>query len=402
MKREARDRREHMPPPVQRIELDQRFPRLRLCLVILALALLAGAILFVLHTQLSADAGWTEVEADGGQGLTCAGNFILTMNLTGDATARRKLAVNVYTQACRDAYVRYSLRPDTESMNLGAVNASPNRVLTVDPGLYAAFETMTGAGRLLYLGPVLDLYRSLLYSQSDSEASAVDPGTDPDSAAYLKEAMDLISSPDAVSLELMGENRVCLHVSDAFLAFAGENGITSYLDFGFLTSAFQADDLASALVSAGLTDAVLSSKDGFTRNLQADGSVSGTLYDMASGSPRMLARLSVQGPCSLVRLRSFPASEDPEGLYYTYADGTVRTLYLSPESGTDACAVPSLVAADRDLTCAQLALSVYPFFQYGTPFSSSLSLIYVRDGAVHLHGEGIGVTMLQDAQVIRE
>ena len=37
-------------------------------------------------------------------------------------------------------------------------------------------------------------------------------------------------NPDDISMEFPGENQVCLHVSDAYQAYAAEMGYTAYLD----------------------------------------------------------------------------------------------------------------------------------------------------------------------------
>ena len=64
MKREARDFRETAPKPVRRIDLDIKNPRLRLFLVIMALAVAAGAFFFAFRQLFAVEAGWAYLEAD--------------------------------------------------------------------------------------------------------------------------------------------------------------------------------------------------------------------------------------------------------------------------------------------------------------------------------------------------
>ena len=70
-------------------------------------------------------------------------------------------------------------------------------------------------------------------------------------------------NPDDISLELSGENQVCLHVSDAYQAYAAEMGYTAYLDFFWMKNAFLIDYLADTIRGEGYQLGIISSKDGF-------------------------------------------------------------------------------------------------------------------------------------------
>ena len=58
MKREARDFRETAPKPVKQIPVDIKNPRLRLFLVIMALAIAAGAFFIAFRQLASVEPGW--------------------------------------------------------------------------------------------------------------------------------------------------------------------------------------------------------------------------------------------------------------------------------------------------------------------------------------------------------
>ena len=60
-----------------------------------------------------------------------------------------------------------------------------------------------------------------------------------------------------------GENQVCLHVSDAYQAYAAEMGYTAYLDFFWMKNAFLIDYLADTIRGEGYQLGIISSKDGF-------------------------------------------------------------------------------------------------------------------------------------------
>ena len=111
MKREARDFRETAPKPVKRIPLEIKNPRLRLLLVILALAVAAGAFWYAFRQLVTVEPGWTLLEADGAVGLNVSADFRLQLELgAGSETplAERKRLTTVYSNAAREAYTRYT------------------------------------------------------------------------------------------------------------------------------------------------------------------------------------------------------------------------------------------------------------------------------------------------------
>ena len=106
------------------------------------------------------------------------------------------------------------------------------------------------------------------------------PRENKETAAYFEEFLTYANDPDAVDLELLGDNRVRLHVSEEYLAFAAENGIDSFIDFYWMKNAFIVDYLAESLADAGFTNGSISSYDGFVRNLdERDVSYSFNIYD---------------------------------------------------------------------------------------------------------------------------
>ena len=87
---------------------------------------------------------------------------------------------------------------------------------------------------------------------------------DDDAAAEETAAVAAFTqNPDDISLELPGENQVCLHVSDAYQAYAAEMGYTAYLDFFWMKNAFLIDYLADTIRGEGYQLGIISSKDGF-------------------------------------------------------------------------------------------------------------------------------------------
>ena len=105
MGREARDRREHLPRPVQKIELDTRHTKIRLALALIFLVVGAGLILYSLFSRTGVEAGWTEIKASAGE-TNCSSDFtfLYPLGTTDSPAAEQKALAAFYTEACEDAY----------------------------------------------------------------------------------------------------------------------------------------------------------------------------------------------------------------------------------------------------------------------------------------------------------
>ena len=354
MKREARDFRETAPKPVKRIPVDIKNPRLRLFLVIMALAIAAGAFFIAFRNLVSVEPGWTYLEADGAVGLNVSAEFRLQVELgAGNETplAERKWLTTVYSAAAREAYTLYTTQEYVTGVNgLWYINHHPGEEIRVDEKLYRALETSLSAGNWLYLGPVYEVWDSVWFSQEDREAAAADPRKDPELAGYLEQIAGFIRSGD-IRLELRDGQTVCLVLSDTYCVFGEENGITRWLDFGWQKNAFVIDNLAETLISAGWTRAVLSSTDGFIRCLDGRGSFTLNMY-ADTGTVTPAVQMEYSGPASLMML--LPAPGGDRHYAYRYQDGALRTAWISAEDGLDVRPVDGLAAYTEEGGCADL------------------------------------------------
>ena len=108
-------------------------------------------------------------------------------------------------------------------------------------------------------------------SNDDAAAAQFDPEKDDDAAEEAAAVAAFAQNPDDISMEFPGENQVCLHVSDAYQAYAAEMGYTAYLDFFWMKNAFLIDYLADMIRGKGYQLGIISSKDGFVRCLDETG-----------------------------------------------------------------------------------------------------------------------------------
>lgn len=195
-----------------------------------------------------------------------------------------------------------------------------------------------------------------------------------------------------MDIELLGGGEVRLNVSEEYLAFAAENGVTDFVGLGWMRNAFIADYIAAALTDAGYTRGALISCDGFMRCLDTE---TGTEYSFNfshrdGGTVTNIAALHFSGEVSIACLRDYPADGSAAGGYYRYADGRLRSGFLDPADGLDRCCVPELCGYSSSTGCAGLALSLAPLFiadtldidELETLEIAGISVYYTDNGAL--------------------
>lgn len=356
-------RRESYVPGKERLEVSQENVTLRLLALGAALLVAALSFGYAINNMLQAPTGWQTVEACNSKtGITQ--QFTLTYNIGADgrnATKERKAVSAIFTESLDHAYRVLSNREDSQYTGLAALNASPNREITVDPLLYAALRTVEETGtRQPYFAPLFEHYNSLFTADSDEAAAEWDPELTESVGEYVRELAAYANDPAMIQVTLLSENRVRLDVSEEYLAYAKENELTSFVDFGYLLNAFLCDAAADALAENGYTGGILSSFDGYARALCGD-ALTVSLYDMSDGKIVRVGEGDYHGPAALVVCRSFPLNSQDQSNYHCYADGTIRAPYIGRD-GLLRAAASSLTALERQGSAATLALKATEAF----------------------------------------
>lgn len=389
MSRNAR-RREPYVPGKERLEVSQEHMTLRLLGLGAALLVAALAFGYAINNMLQAPAGWQTVEAGSSKtGITQY--FTLNYNFGaagGNATKERKAVSAIYTQALDHAYRVLSSREDAQDAGLAALNASPNREITVDPLLYGALRTVEESGtRQLYFAPLREQYNSLFTADTDEAAAEWDPYLTESVGEYVRELAAYANDPAMIQVTLLPGNRVRLDVSEEYLAYAEENELTTFVDFGYLLNAFLCDAAADALAEKGYTGGIISSFDGYVRAL-CDEELAVSLYDLVDGKIVRTGEAVYHGPAALVVCRSFPLNPLEQLTYHCYADGSLRAPYIGRD-GLLRTAASSLTALDRQGSAASLALKAAEAFAAETldkKMLEGISYIVTDNGEIHTTG----------------
>ena len=401
MKRTAGNRAARRPKPVQRIDLNERHLKLRWVLLVVVLLIGGTALIYGLTHSLTAEAGWRVIDSDGSAGLTCAGDFVFQYQLGASgasAAAELKELTSLYTEAAATAYRLFDAKDEYQGVvNLATINRHPGEPLEVGETLYRALsECLADGARYLYLGPLYQDDWALAHSADDREAAEYDPGRNEAVRAYRAVAAAWIGDGDEITLSLLPDRRVRLDISEGYLAFAEDAGITEFIDFGWMKNAFIADYLAERIGSRGFMHGTISSYDGFIRNLDT-GEYAVNLYDRQNSRPYQVGVLRYDAPGSLVTLRAFPVDSAHEQWFYTWADGAVRTPHLDPADGKPKDAWRYVTVLSDKLGCGALLMKLMPVYIADRADEADL-LNLAQDGTALAWpgGEGLEVSAVGD------
>ena len=367
------------------LELSKKNLKARSIAFILLAALALTAFGYGLSSLLSTEKGWKEIEANSTSELNCATEFVFMYNLgaSGEsATAENKAITLVYTDAVVDGYQLFTNDESYVGINnIRYINEHPNEEIEVHEALYEAFSTIKEyENRNIYLAPVYAQYDDIFYAGDDFEAMDYDPYQNEEVAAYYKEIASYANDVDAIDLELLGDNKIRLNVSEEYLAYAEENYITSFIDFAWMKNAFVTDFLADYMISKGYTLGTISSYDGFSRSLDNSGnSYSFNIYDKVGESLYGAGIMQYKGAQSIVFMYNYPINSMDANRFYTLENGEIRNFYLDTLDGKCKSSVNNLISYSDTADCAEVLMQMIPVYITDSFDSAKISEMQAND-----------------------
>lgn len=353
--------------PVERIELSEKHIGWRLVFFILFLVIAASAFASCVGSFFSKDPGWYEIEAGYSDETHCGNEFVFMYYLgaSGDATAENKELSIIYTDACEMAHKLFHNKETFNGItNICYINQHPNEVLEVEPALYKAFTVINNyANRNIYLAPVYSQYDEIFSCNDDSQLVNFDPRLNLEVAEDYAKIAEFARNPEMVEIQLLGDNKIQLYVSEEYLAYAKENYITEFIDFFWMKNAFITDYLSEEMIAKGYTMGTISSYDGFTRTLDvSENSYSFNIYDREDLTIYQAAVMQYSGPKSMVYFRDYMMSEIDWQHYYVLSNGEVRTAYVDAVDGISKEATENFYAYALNLGCAEVLMQALPVY----------------------------------------
>lgn len=393
MKRYAKDKNLLTPPPVEQIEVSHKNVKLRVILFVSFLVLAIICFSVVLTILLRVQAGWFSVTPNPSSKQNCGGEFVFTYYFSKDQDKkyRRNVALK-YTDATEYAYKVFYVSEEIEGMNnLHTLNAHPGEELEIPALLYRALKAFDDANnRFLYYAPIYAVYQEMFGCENDSDAEKLDPTKNEQIKAYFDKMIALVSDPSNVRIEFLEGNVVKLVVSDEYKAAFGDR-TPVYIDFFWTKNAFAIDYIANTMLGEGYDKGVISSYDGFTRNLsESHDDLQANVFDKTAKEPIVAGRMAYKQKLSVVMLKDYQLAKKEEG-YYTYEDGTVRTHFIDVTSGENVSAIGTYTAYSSSKTCAEIVLDILPLY-----LAPALDSGKVAD----LKGNGIYSLYCKDGKIV--
>lgn len=365
MGRTTRTRAPRLPNRVEKVELSDKHLGLRAAAAVFFLILGASALAFAFTSFINGGKGWREIEVNPAVGVTCADDFVLMYDVgsVGSVHSEGRALTAIYSDAAKNAYEMFNADVEVEGrVNMRTISLHPNEELTVDPELYEALSLMS-SNRLMYLGPAYGVYGNIFYLQSPEGAVDYDPELNPEVKAMFERICGYASNSESIDLELLGDCRVILNVSEEYLEFCAECELDRLIDFGWLKNAFIADYIAEKLIESGYTNGTISSYDGYVRNLDNRGDeYTLPLYHAEGNTVYPAAVMRYSGSRSIVYLRNYMLNAREAQNVVVYGDGSVKTRYLDPSDGLNRVSLEELIGYSETRKCAEIALTLAPAF----------------------------------------
>jgi hypothetical protein len=349
---------------IQEIELSEKHVGLRIALVVVFLLIGLACIAFFLISLLSEEDGWQIISPSGIEISTLESEFTLSYNLgSGEASAtnEKKMLQSDYGSALERAYKIFDIYATYDDVvNLKYINSHFNETVSVSNLLYDAFATVEQSGsRIVYLGPIYAEYRNVFGSSDDVNAAISDPTKNEDVAEYVSKVLKFANDPNAVSVELLDNNKLKLNVSEEYLAFIEEYQIDCCIDFSWLANAFIVDHVADLLISKGYTHGNISSYDGYIRYLDKnENSYSIDVFDLNGSTVYSAALAECKNISAMVFWRKYPLNEIDASCYYSYSDGAFVNRYIDAKDGSYKAAIANILSYSKSKSCADIALAL--------------------------------------------
>lgn len=352
----------------QKVELSEDKAKFRFVLVIVFIGVAMLAFGIFLSGLLNKSEGWYTITAETDY-INCGADFVFNYYVGGneqDTTAEYKAVKSLYGELTVKGYRLFSRYDEFVGVNnVCYINNHPNEIIEIDEQLYKAFEKiLSNDNRYLYMGALHSEYSALFFGKVDPIfVEDKDPRKNQEYAEYFKKLSDFAKDETAVKLELLGDNKVKLVVSDEYLNFAKENEISVFVDFFRTKNAFIIDMLAESLNKAGFIKGNLSSCEGYIRNTDNSGEEYAlNLFDKEEKVVYNVAKINYNKTISVIPLRSYSLSETDSYDFLFCTDGNVITPYIDITDGLYKTATSDLYVYSSNMGCADLIMKALPIY----------------------------------------
>ena len=384
----ARKRKRTRNPQPKKKQLNVKLIAIIAISVLLAAAAIITAVILISNKE--DNSGWQTIDAPSVSGAL-KNSFILNYDLS-DGSSKDKIS-DIYSEMLKLGYNLYDAGASTAHGGVATLNKYVGQPTEISDGLYNSLVMMTEkSSRIHYLGPVYEIYKKLFNVTDPTAAPALDPKKNVELAEICNSIAAFASNDAAVKIEILGDHRVQLSVSDEYRELMQNAGLTNYIDFGWMRDAFIVDLIASELKAAGYTNGTISSYSGFTRNLDTDADQDYTfgLYDKYRNNVYLASSVSYKGALTSVTYKTFAMNKIDSQYLYEYKNGDTTHGYINVSNGMPEAACDVMVFHTKNMTCAELALTTYSYYNRPTEDQRAISGLLNRGiGAIYCDGTTI-------------
>ena len=388
---------------VEEITVSSKHLVLRIILFVLFLGIgISGIVVGCTYNNNHLDTGWYNVECIEGQ--TDANNFRLSCYYNDGKKENanlNKAITKLYTQLCNKAYALFhETRTSDLIVNLKDINSNPNEDIRVESDLYNVFKTiLDNDSKVIYYGPVYDTYSNLFSADSDIQAKESDPYY----STKVKDFFDEVSSyvtNDKVKVVLKENNVLRLEVSDDYLTYCNENGITNFVSFNYLHNAITVDFIADKLIEANVSDFRIYSYDGYYRSYYKNDSLSDSYFMRTYYNDYIIpeAKINFKKSTTFVEFKTFPISAGEDS--YLYENKKFAHHFLNDECLYTSCCESLLLYKNESASTLDLLLKGTKIFTGSTLDVNGLkaiaNFVYNEGNVVKYNDASLEMTDLFD------
>lgn len=359
---------DNIPKPVDKIEVNESHLKLRVILFILSFCVVIVCAIIIFVNYLKEDDGWSVIEANPQIDLNCSQDFVLSYDLGNSdesSTKEARRLTQEYSLYIDKAYSLFNSYKEYDGIyNIAYINNHYNEEISVDPLLYNAFSLMEEANyKMLYLAPITLYYDDVINASNQDDLNNLDPHQNANVKQYFLDIIEYVNNGD-INLKLLGDNKINLSVSNEYVSFLNEYGITQFINIGWIKNAFIIDYVAEGLVDAGFSNGTLSSYDGYSRNLDNTNTYNYILniLDSPSGFPSVVGKVAFKESISVVQFRDFMFYQSDITRYKEVDSGVYRHYYYDCNDGLSKSSINSLTCYSNSLGCAQIALRSFDLY----------------------------------------
>ena len=325
-----------------------KHPEIMIVIFLVLVAIASASFAYACQASGKQDPGFYEIIAENKQEVKYYGtdfSFYYYFDGEKSITAERSEIKNYYSDELSSLYaITDEDNTYASYVSIGKINEHPNEEVVVSSTLYnilydAYSKTKESDNYSIFATPLYAFwYQQFGYEHAYRVKN--DPLNSETSRTYLQETADYINSRDNIDLLFIGDGKVKLTVSEAYLNYRQEKGITTpYMSLNVLRNAYILSNLKTSLLIKNYDKGFIVSNDGNVLQFNHCPSQSYSYYSVDNLLLYRAADIKFETlPSSCSNFRRFNLNDvEIPNYYYFTQDGVTyfRSLYLNISNGLE-------------------------------------------------------------------